>query len=38
MAQNWTKQIEEQYEQTLAAQKAQIKAAFDQNTSTYQKS
>ena len=37
MAQNWTKQIEEQYEQTLAAQKAQIKAAFDQNTSAFQK-
>ncbi len=37
MAQNWTKQIEEQYEQTLAAQKAQIKAEFDQNTSAFQK-
>ncbi len=37
MTQNWTKQIEEQYEQTLAAQKAQIKAAFKQNTSAYQK-
>lgn len=37
MAQNWTKQIEEQYEQTLATQKAQIKAAFDQNTSAFQK-
>lgn len=37
MAQNWTKQIEEQYEQMLAAQKAQIKAEFDQNTSAFQK-
>ncbi len=37
MAQNWTKQIEEEYEQTLAAQKAQIKAEFDQNTSAFQK-
>lgn len=37
MAQNWTKQIEEQYEQSLAAQKAQLKAAFDQNSSAYQR-
>jgi len=37
VGQNWTKQIEEQYEQSLAAQKAQIKAAYDQNTSAYQK-
>jgi hypothetical protein len=37
VAQNWTKQIEEQYEQSLAAQKAQLKAAFDRNTSAYQK-
>lgn len=37
MAQNLTKQIEEQYEQSLAAQKAQLKAAYERNTSAYQK-
>jgi len=37
VAQNWTKQIEEQYEQSLTAQKAQLKAAFERNTSAYQK-
>jgi len=34
---NWEQQIEEQYRQSLTAQKAQLKAAFDQNTSVYQK-
>lgn len=37
MAQNWTKQIEEQYEQSLAAQKAQLKTTFDQSTLVYQR-
>jgi len=34
---HWEQQIEEQYQQSLTAQKAQLKAAFDQNTSVYQK-
>jgi len=37
VAQNLTKQIEEQYEQSLAAQKAQLKTAYERNTSAYQK-
>ncbi len=37
MVSNWEQQIEEQYRQSLTAQKAQLKAAFDQNTSVYQK-
>jgi hypothetical protein len=37
VAQDYTKQIEEQYEQSLAAKKAQLKAAFNQNTTAYKK-
>lgn len=34
---DWTKQIEEQYAQSLAAQKAQLKAGYDQSAAAYQK-
>ncbi len=33
----WTKQIEEQYLNDLAAQKARLKAGYDQNAAAYQK-
>lgn len=34
---DWTRQIEEQYAQSLEAQKAQLKAGYDQNAAAYQK-
>ncbi len=34
---DWAKQIEEQYAQALAAQKARLKAEYDQNAAAYQK-